>query len=149
MGRADRQAMDPTTAERIAQTLRTYPLLPATAAELFVERMGRMPLERGVRFPVQMDRRRDSVAAAIRMIGLNAPMAGSIQAVLERSAMPVAGNPKHAGFHGRVQDELLEAIRGAIPGGIAPEDGAGWEEIVGLVATTLFGAPMPAARAAS
>lgn len=137
--------MSPEVAEQISQTIRNAPLVPTTAAESFVERMSAVPLEENLAFPVRVDRRRESVAAAIRLVALNAEMAETIRGVLDRSALPVPGDTHNDDFHGRVREELEAALLGVLPELPSASEADGWGEIAQIVAGSLFGASLKAA----
>lgn len=116
--------------------------MPTTAAESFVERMTAVPLEDDLAFPVRVERRRESVAAAIRLVALNAEMAGTIRGVLDRSALPVPGNTHDESFHTRVRTELEAAILGVLPELPDASEAEGWGEVAQIVAGSLFGASL-------
>ena len=138
--------MNPEVAGQISQTIRNAPLVPTTAAESCVERMSAIPLEENLAFPVRVDRRRESVAAAIRLVALNAEMAGTIRGVLDRSSLPVPGNTHDEAFPARVRAELEAATLGVPPEFPSASEADAWAETAQIVAASPFG-PSPQAAA--
>lgn len=131
----------------LRQICRERPLLPAFAAELFVERLRTLGPDADAAFPMVIERKRDTVAAALRLVLLNADMLETVRDVLVRSDLPVPGASRSPEFLGAARDHLLAALRDVADDAYAGAPEGAWAQASDIVIGAIFGGGFAASAA--
>lgn len=135
----DSHSGDPGQALRsIAQR---QPLLPILAAELFIERVRTLGPQADSALPFELDRKRDAVASALRLVLLNGDMLPRVREVLVHSEMPVANAARSPEFLREAHAHLMSALREVSDGAFAAVSAEAFRDVAGIVVDALFGTP--------
>jgi len=129
-------AQDGAMLRRIAQR---QPLLPVLAAELFIERLGSLGPAADSTLPFDLGRKRDAVAAAVRLTLLNGDMLGQVRRVLVRSDVPVANAARSPEFIEAARVYLVAALQEVSDGAFQDIDPGVCDEVGAVVIAALFG----------
>ncbi|MEL7471822.1 MAG: hypothetical protein AAGK04_00775 [Planctomycetota bacterium] len=115
------------------------PLLPAFAAALFVERMLVGEGQGEAAGAMDLERRRDAVASAIRTVMHNADMLEAVRNVLVRSDLPVVDATSSSAFVEEARRHLETSLREVADDAYAWAPEGVWREAAAVVIASLFG----------